>query len=80
MSRKYMTSPTMLHDKYADKVVQPDLKLVETLHKTLDMITDDRLALTIDLIVADLIRFHNPPDIAGAALLNPEIIMPKKES
>lgn len=76
MSRKYMTSPTMLHDKYADKVVQPDLKAVETLHKLLDMIPQDNLALMIDLTVADLIRFHNPPNIAQAALANPEVILP----
>lgn len=75
--RKYLTSPTMLHDKYADKIVQPDLKLVETLHKLLDMIPQDNLALTIDLCVADLIRFHNPHNIPLASLAMPEIIPPK---
>ena len=79
MSRSYMTSPTMLHDKFADKVVQPDLKLVETLHKLLDMIPQDNLALSIDVVVADLIRFHNPRNIAQASLANPEIIAPKNQ-
>lgn len=79
MSRSYMTSPTMLHDKFADKVVQPDLKLVETLHKLLDMIPQDNIALSIDLVVADLVRFHNPHNIAQASLANPEVISPKKE-
>lgn len=79
MSRSYMTSPTMLHDKFADKVVQPDLKLVETLHKLLDMISQDNLALSIDVVVADLIRFHNPHDIARASLASPEIIAPKNQ-
>lgn len=67
----------MLHDKFSDKVVQPDLKLVDTLHRLLDMIPQDNLALSIDLCVADLIRFHNPRNIPEASLLNPEIIMPK---
>ncbi len=78
MSRKYLTSPTMLHDKYADKVVQPDLYAVETLHKLLDMIPQDRLALMIDLTVANLIRFHNPPNIGQAVLANPEVTPPTK--
>jgi hypothetical protein len=78
MSRKYLTSPTMLHDKCADKVVQPDLKLVETLHKLLDMIPQNNLALSIDLCVAELIRFHNPPNINQASLANPEYIEPRR--
>lgn len=79
MSRDYTTSPTMLHDKYSDKIVQPDMKLVETLHKLLDMIPQDNLALMIDYCVADLIRFHNPPNIAQASLNSPEIILPKEQ-
>ena len=69
----------MLHDKYADKVVQPDLKLVDTLHELLEMIPQDNLALMIDLCVADLIRFHNPPNISQASLANPEIILNKAQ-
>lgn len=80
MSRKYLTSPVMLHDKFADKIVQPDLKLVETLHRLLDMIPEDNIALTIDLCVADLIRFHHPSNVGMASLANPEIILPKKLS
>jgi hypothetical protein len=75
MSRKYLTSSTMLHDKYADKVIQPDLKLVDTLHKLLDMIPQDNLALTIDLCVADLIKFHNPRNVEQNSLAYPEIIL-----
>ena len=51
----------MLHDKFSDKVVQPDLKLVDSLHQMLDMITNDNLALAIDHTVAELIRCDNPP-------------------
>ena len=80
MGRKYTTQATMLHDKFADKVVQPDLKQVETLHKLLNMIPQDNLALSIDIVVADLIRFHNPRNVAQASLANPEIILPKVES
>jgi hypothetical protein len=72
MGRTYVTSPTMLHDKYSDKVVQPDMRAVETLHKLLNMITDDRLAVAIDMVVADLIRFHNPQH----GMFEPELIMP----
>lgn len=73
---KYITSPTMLHDKFSDKVVQPDLRMVETLHKLLDMVPNRQVAFAIVLCVADLIRFHNPRDIAQASLANQEIIEP----
>jgi len=59
--REYSTSSAMLHDKYADKVVQPDLKLVETLHQLLDMVQQDNIALAIDYTVAELIRCNYPP-------------------
>ena len=65
----------MLHDKFADKIVQPDLKLVDTLHKLLDMIPQDNLALTIDLCVADLIKFHNPRNVEQHSLSYPELIL-----
>ena len=75
MSRKYVTSPTMLHDKLSDKVVQPDLRLVKTLHRMLDLIPDDNIAIAIDVVVAELIRFHNPHDIRMSSSINPEIIL-----
>lgn len=76
MKRNYTTHSKMLHDKFSDKMVQPDLKLVETLHKLLDMIPDDNHALTIDLVVANLIRCDNPLTRHPLAFM-PEIIEPK---
>lgn len=48
-------------DKYSNKVIQPDLLMVDTLHKLLDAIPDDNLAKMIDFVVAELIRCDNPP-------------------
>lgn len=58
--RKYSTSPTMFMDRWTQKVVQPDANLIKALHSYLDLIPNDDHALAIDLIVADLLRFHNP--------------------
>ena len=80
MSRNYVTSPTMLHDRFSDKVIQPDLPAVHQLHTLLNMIPQDNLARAIDMIVAELIRFHNPHNVAQMSLAYPEIIPPKIES
>jgi len=64
MSRNYQTTSTMLLDPMAKytgiSVISPDKKLVETLHRLLDMIPDDSHALMIDHCVAEIIRFKNP--------------------
>lgn len=73
MSRQYRTHSKMLHDKFSDKVYQPDLKMVHHLHRLLDMVENERLALAIDHTVAELIHFHNPRH----GMFEQEIIEPK---
>lgn len=62
MMSKYATSSTMYIDKFTEKVIQPDENLIKTLHAYLDMvaITNENLAMAIDMIIADLLRFHAP--------------------
>lgn len=59
--RYYRTYSKMLHNKYQDKIEQPDLKQVEVLHQLLDRVQDENLAMMIDVVVADLIRCAYPP-------------------
>lgn len=73
MNRSYTTHSKMLHDKFSNTIVQPDLKLVETLHALLNVISDDNLAMMIDTVVADLIRCDNPPVRHQAAFM-PELM------
>ena len=61
--RKYTTRPTMFVSQYPtinNGVVQPDAKLISSLHRLLDQIDNENHALMIDSIVADLLRFHQP--------------------
>lgn len=62
--RNYQTKATMLIDPLARytgiSVISPDERLVEQLHKLLDMIPDENHALMIDHTVAEIIRFRNP--------------------
>lgn len=60
MSRTYITSPTFYEDRFTEKVIQPDRNLISTLHALLDTIPNEKVALTIDLCVSELLRFHNP--------------------
>lgn len=60
MSRTYLTTPTMYTDRFTEALIQPDRNLIETLHALLDTIPNDKVALTIDLCVSELLRFHNP--------------------
>lgn len=61
MIRAYQVTSTMLTVPYSNmKVVEPDKNLVQQLHKMLDIIPDDNLALGIDHVVAQLISFHDP--------------------
>lgn len=59
---KYSTSATMYIDRFTEKVVQPDENLIKQLHAYLDMvaITNKQLAMAIDMVVYDLLRFHDP--------------------
>lgn len=75
MSRQYTTTATMFVDRFSEKVVQPDERLVGALHRVLDTLPDNT-ALMIDLIVADLLRFHNPRFQAPGTMT---IKMPHKE-
>lgn len=58
--RNYLTKPTFYDDRFTKKVIQPDANLVNTLHKLLDIIPNDKVALSIDLCVSELLRFHDP--------------------
>ncbi len=77
---KYRTSATMYMDKYTEQVVQPDENLIKQLHAYLDMvsITNEQLALAIDMTVAELLRFHDPN--RQSILTPPELIEPRKDS
>jgi len=72
--RTYSTYSKMLHNKYQDKIGQPDLNHVNTLHQLLDLVQDDNLAMMIDRVVADLIRCNNPPSGVPLEALPPEIL------
>ena len=55
----------MTHYKYfineyeqQEKIYSPNKSLISILHQQLDTIRDDNLALSIDRIVADLMRFE----------------------
>lgn len=74
MSRKYRTYSKMLLNKYQNTIEQPDLKLVETLHKLLDSILEDNLALAIDFVVADLIRCNQLPSGVPNDMYPPELL------
>lgn len=86
MSREYRTQPTFYEDRVTQNVVQPDRKLVAALHSYLDLIPNDDHALAIDMIVSDLLKFHNP----NVGLVNvqmnhnedlpPRVIFVEKES
>lgn len=71
--RYYRTYSKMLHNKYQDKIEQPDLRHIETLHAILDTL-DEQKAMMIDLIVADLIRCAYPP-VHHPDAIPPEIIV-----
>jgi len=58
--RKYITKPTFYDDRFTEKVIQPDANLVNTLHRLLDTISNDKVALSIDLCVSELLKFHDP--------------------
>lgn len=58
--RNYFTKPTFYDDRFTEKVIQPDANLVNTLHRLLDTIPNDKVALSIDLCVSELLRFHDP--------------------
>lgn len=60
MSRTYLTSPTVYTDRFTETLIQPDSNLIRTLHRLLDTIPNDKVALSIDLCVSELLRFHNP--------------------
>lgn len=60
MSRTYLTSPTIYTDRFTEAIIQPDSNLIKTLHALLDTIPNDKVALSIDLCVSELLRFHNP--------------------
>ena len=58
--RNYLTKPTFYDDRFTEKVIQPDASLINTLHRLLDTIPNDEIALSIDLCVSELLRFHDP--------------------
>ena len=58
--RKYITKPTFYDDRFTEKIIQPDKNLIATFHALLDTIPNDKVALTIDLCVSELLRFHDP--------------------
>jgi len=60
MSRNYMVTPTTYEDRFTQKVIQPDSSLVNTLHRLLDTIPNEMVALSIDMCVYELLKFHNP--------------------
>ena len=60
MSRTYLTRPTIYTDRFTEALIQPDQNLIHTLHRLLDTIPNDKVALSIDLCVSELLRFHNP--------------------
>lgn len=71
-NRSYSTTSTMFISPYshAEQVTAPDKALVDTLHKLLDFIKDDNLALSIDYCVAQLLRVSTPPN----GMFMPELI------
>lgn len=56
--RQYSTHPKNFIGKpwQQEKLYTPDEQLVKTLHRLLDTIKDDNIALAIDMVVADLMR------------------------
>lgn len=58
--RKYITRPTFYDDRYTEKIIQPDSNLIATFHALLETIPNDAVALSIDLCVSELLRFHDP--------------------
>lgn len=59
-TRTYLTSSTIYTDRFTIALIQPDQNLIKTLHSFLDTIPDSATALSIDLCVSELLRFHNP--------------------
>lgn len=56
--RQYSTHPKNFIGKswQQENLYTPDEQLVKTLHRLLDTIKDDNIALAIDMVVADLMR------------------------
>lgn len=71
-ARQYSVQPTQMINSqpWGSSVVEPDKKLVETLHKLLDLIPNDDHALAIDHVVADLLRVNRRPD----GMFEPELL------
>ena len=71
--RSYSVQPTMFVNRFSQAqapVAMPDKKLVEQLHKLLDLIPSDDHAFMIDHVVADLLRVHVRPD----GMFEPELL------
>lgn len=87
MSRDYQTHYKNFigKDWQQEKLYTPDKKLVETLHKVLDVIVDDNIALTIDHIVAQLMRcegYGQPEryrELSAPELMTAKSTPPQKE-
>lgn len=51
----------MLYDQRFERTYQPDAELINSLHRLLELVSDDRLAYSIDYVVAYLIRCNSRP-------------------
>jgi len=58
--RKYITKPTFYDERFTEKTIQPDKNLIATFHALLNTIPNDKVALSIDFCVSELLRFHDP--------------------